>query len=93
MVMMMMRLRDITSNQFSSLEKNVSQRKVLDPDNGEGYIDAALVFFLSFLLAFLIMFSVFLALFRIIQCVKKMRSPPDMEKYLVVGTMEWGEGV
>ena len=92
--MMMMRLRDIPSNQFSSLEMNVSQKKVLEADEGEGYRDAALVFFLSFLLAFLILSSVFLTLLRIIQCVKKLRSTPDMEKYLVEGhTMEWGEGV
>ena len=95
MAMLVMKLRNLPSNQFSSLEKNVPQRKAYDGDEGDGYRDAALIFFLSFLLVFLIMFSVIITIFRIIQCVKNLRSAPSLDKYLVVvrTTRKWGADV
>ena len=97
MAMMMIRLGDKTSNQFSSLEKNIVQRQEEDKDvRNDLKQNTALVFFLSFLLVFLIMLSVFTFIIRLIQCVRRVRKTEYCKQYLagarVSTAVEWGEG-
>ena len=90
MAMMMIRLGDKASNQFSSLEKNIYQRREEDRDVGDDLKqNTALVFFLSFLLVFLIMLSVFTFIIRLIHYVRRLRKTEYCNKYLAV---EWREG-
>ena len=97
MAMMMIRLGDKTSNQFSSLEKNIVQRREEDKDvRNDLKQNTALVFFLSFLLVFLIMLSVFTFIIRLIQCVRRVRKTEYCKQYLagarVSTVLECGEG-
>ena len=87
MAMMKIRLGDKTSNQFSSLEKNIVQKREEDGDDLKQ--NTALVFFLSFPLIFLMMLSVFTFIIRLIQYVRRLRKTEYCRHYLAV---EWGEG-
>ena len=93
MAMMMIRLGEKTSNQFSSLEKNIVQRGEEERDGRNDLKqNTALVFFLSFLLIFLIMLSVFTFIIRLIQCVRRVRKTEYCKQYLA-GAVEWEEGI
>ena len=87
MAMLMIRLGDKTSNQFSSLEKNIVHK--IEEDRDDLKQNTTLVFFLSFLLVFLIVLSVFTFIITLIQCVRKVRKTEYYKHYLAV---EWGEG-
>ena len=94
MSILMIRLGYKTSNHFSSLEKNIVQKR--EEDRKDLKQNPALVFFLSFLLVFLIMLSAFTFIIRLIQCVRRVRKTEYCKQYLagarVSTVLECGEG-
>ena len=91
----MLRLGEKTSNQFSSLEKNVVHHRTEDGELREDLKqNAAFVFLVSFLTVFIIMLSVLLIIIRILQCVKRLKKKRYLKKYPdTIICVEMGEGL